>query len=546
MLSDETVQRLTRVLHNAGLDLAEIESASAFVDLLRREPELQASSLTALSRLYGMPRFGASLEPESDALALVTEDSVRQSGVLPVSNQNGTVELAVTDPASIQGDDVNFVLGGAPVSAKLISIAQLDEVLADPGVKSAFKKTGAAKVSAPRAVQKNYRVDREQDVISFVEDVIRSAIELDASDIHVEPFRETARVRMRLSGVLVERVEYSDFLHAKYAAITSRFKILAGCDISERRKAQDGALVFSMPDGRDIDLRFNTVPTKHGERLVARVLAANPALALDKLGFSAQVLDQIQQVIYAPQGMVLVTGPTGSGKTTTLYGMLQEINDPMRNILTAEDPVEYYLEGAGQIQVNEKVGLSFAEVLRAFLRQDPDVILVGEIRDTETVEIAVKAALTGHLVLSTLHTNDAISTINRMVNLGIPGHMLGAALSMIIGQRLARKNCTSCLTDDAAAGPEVLTRLGLAADVRPKMGAGCEQCSDTGFSGRVGIYECLVVTDALSGKIAEGVSQRELLTQARAEGFCSMQDMGKEFIEQGVLSVSEFARTVQV
>ena len=241
---------------------------------------------------------------------------------------------------------------------------------------------------------------------------------------------------------------YSAYLFKFYSAVTTRFKILADCDISEKRLPQDGAITIKDNDGNEVDFRFNVMPTKNGERIVMRILAGDPALSLDKIGFDPDDYTKVIDAITAPQGMVLVTGPTGSGKTTTLYGALQYINRPDINILTAEDPVEYYLEGAGQVQANEKIGLSFSSILRAFLRQDPEVILVGEIRDAETIDIAIKAALTGHLLLSTLHTNDAIATITRILNMGVPNFMISSALSLVVAQRLAlRRSGVRCVHD---------------------------------------------------------------------------------------------------
>ena len=276
-------------------------------------------------------------------------------------------------------------------------------------------------------------------------------------------------MRFRIDGRLEVREEYSDYLLRHYLGVVTRFKIMADCDISEKRLPQDGGITIKYKN-EDIDFRFNVLPGKNGERIVMRILKGDPSPSLSKLGFSETNYNNIIEAITAPQGMVLVTGPTGSGKTTTLYGCLQHINEPELNIMTAEDPVEYYLEGVGQTQANEKIGLTFNSILRAFLRQDPEVILVGEIRDQETVEIAVKAALTGHLLLSTLHTNDAIATITRLMNMGVPPFMIAAATSLIVAQRLGRPNCQNCLVDDTQATPDALRRLGFSEEDRRQCG----------------------------------------------------------------------------
>jgi type IV pilus assembly protein PilB len=271
-------------------------------------------------------------------------------------------------------------------------------------------------------------------------------------------------------------------------------------------------------------------------------------LAIGKIGFDPEDYKKVIDAITAPQGMVLVTGPTGSGKTTTLYGALQHINSPDINILTAEDPIEYYLEGAGQVQANEKIGLTFSSILRSFLRQDPEVILVGEIRDQETIDIAVKAALTGHLLFSTLHTNDAISSITRMLNMGVPNFMISSALSLIIAQRLARKNCSSCRVPDERATPESLRRIGFSDEeiskLKPMRGAGCPTCNGSGMKGRRGIYEVLRKTKHIEEAILANKQAPQLLEAARLDGFKTMQEIGRELISKGDISVEEFQRTL--
>jgi type IV pilus assembly protein PilB len=387
-------------------------------------------------------------------------------------------------------------------------------------------------------------------VIKFVDDILEQSVTTDTSDIHIEPYRETARIRFRINGVLQAQDQFSDFLFHNYLAVITRLKILADCDIAEKRLPQDGAITFKAPDGEDVDTRFNVLPGKNGERICIRLLKGDPSLSIEKIGFKEADLKKLIDAITAPQGMVLVTGPTGSGKTTTLYGALQHINDPGTNIMTAEDPVEYYLEGLGQTQANEKIGLSFSSILRAFLRQDPEVILVGEIRDQETVEIAVKAALTGHLLLSTLHTNDAISTISRLLNMGVPSFMISAALSLVVAQRLARKNCPDCLVPDENATPAALEYIGFTAEevqaMQPRKGSGCTSCEGTGYKGRQGIYEVLRVTPEVEETILKQAQAPEILEAARLDNFMTMQEVGRDYIRDGVLCLEEFTRVLVV
>ena len=398
----------------------------------------------------------------------------------------------------------------------------------------------------------NFALGNPDIVIDFCDQILNESVISGTSDIHIECFRDFAQVRMRRDGSMQVIDEYSSYLFKHYPGVITRFKILADCDISERRLPQDGAITIKDPMGGkdDIDFRFNIMPTKNGERIVMRILAGNPALSLEKLGFDPDDYNKIIDAINAPQGMVLVTGPTGSGKTTTLYGALQEINTPDTCILTAEDPVEYYLEGAGQVQANEKIGLTFSSILRAFLRQDPEVILVGEIRDQETIDIAIKAALTGHLLLSTLHTNDAIATITRIQNMGVPNFMIASALSVVVAQRLARKSCQECLEDDPRATPEELLKMGFAqselSSFTAKRGKGCKVCGGSGLKGRQGIYEVLRMTKEMEIAILNNKSVEEIEKAAKTDGFRTMQEIGRDFVKEGILSIEEYANTLQL
>jgi len=321
-------------------------------------------------------------------------------------------------------------------------------------------------------------------------------------------------------------------------------------DISERRVPQDGAIPFKI-DGKVVDLRLSILPTASNERIVMRVLNKDAGdISLEQLNFDPNDLKILRKAIHGTQGLVLVTGPTGSGKTTTLYSILKEVSKPHLNILTAEDPVEYELDGVGQVQVKEDIGFSFSVALRSFLRQDPEIILVGEMRDKETVDIGLKAALTGHLVFSTLHTNDAPSTITRLQNMGTPDYLISAATTLVMGQRLARKNCTECRTPDEDVTPVVLTQFGFTAEqasrAKASKGKGCDKCKDSGYKGRMGIYEILNVTKAIKEAILAGATTPELKEIAIKEGFRTMQDMARDMILSGDLNFREYERVLNV
>ena len=391
-------------------------------------------------------------------------------------------------------------------------------------------------------------IENESEVIKFSTAVVAEAIKKGVSDIHIEPYRFTSRVRYRLDGMLQEQEQYKQFLHDNYGAVVTRFKIMGKLDIAERRLPQDGAINFKI-EGKVVDLRLSILPTASNERIVMRILNKDAGdITLEQLNFEEQDLKSLRKSIHSTQGLILVTGPTGSGKSTTLYSILKEVSKPHLNILTAEDPVEYELDGVGQVQIKDDIGLTFASALRSFLRQDPEIILVGEMRDKETVDIGLKAALTGHLVFSTLHTNDAPSTITRLQNMGTPDYLISAACQLVVAQRLARKNCKKCKIPDDDVNPKVLQDLGFSAEqasrVKAIKGKGCETCSNTGYKGRQGIYEILVVSKPLKEAILRKATTPELRQIAVKEGFQTMQDMGKRLIASGDLNFREYERVL--
>ncbi len=391
-------------------------------------------------------------------------------------------------------------------------------------------------------------IENESEVIKFSTAVVAEAIKSGVSDIHIEPYRFTSRVRYRLDGILQEQEHFKKFLHSNYGAVVTRFKIMGKLDIAERRLPQDGAIPFKI-DGKVVDLRLSILPTATNERIVMRVLNKDAGdISLEQLNFEENDLKNLRKAIHGTQGLVLVTGPTGSGKTTTLYSILKEVSKPHLNILTAEDPVEYELDGVGQVQIKDDIGFNFSTALRSFLRQDPEIILVGEMRDKETVDIGLKAALTGHLVFSTLHTNDAPSTITRLQNMGTPDYLISAAVSLVLAQRLARKTCPDCREPDEDITPKALADFGFtveqASRAKVQKGKGCPKCKDTGYKGRMGIYEILNVTKPIKEAILRKATTPELKEIASNEGFRTMQDMGRELILTGDLNFREYDRVL--
>jgi type IV pilus assembly protein PilB len=387
----------------------------------------------------------------------------------------------------------------------------------------------------------------EAPVIRLVNLMLMSAIQKGASDIHIEPYEKEFRVRYRIDGILYNvmapPMKFRD-------AITSRIKIMAKLDIAEKRLPQDGRIKirFADPEGatKEIDFRVSCLPTLFGEKIVLRLLDKSKLmLDMTKLGFESDSLRKLEVAISKPWGMVLVTGPTGSGKTNTLYSSIAKINTSETNIMTAEDPVEFNLVGVNQVQVRENIGLNFAAALRSFLRQDPNIILVGEIRDFETAEIAVKASLTGHLVLSTLHTNDAPSTISRLMNMGIEPFLVASSVNLICAQRLVRRVCAACKEDHPHA-PQALAEAGFTPDeagaVVPKKGKGCEKCNQTGYKGRVGLYEVMEITEQLRELILVGASALELRKKAVEEGMITLRRSGLQKVMDGVTTIEEVAR----
>lgn len=509
-----------------------------------------------ISKLYDLKRITLHKagDVEDEAYSLLSEDFITENHVIPFSLSKKTIKVAISDPAALSVMGNIKVLSGRKVETFVVTFKEISDII--------VKRTSAQFGSVEKSKSTGTEEDEEEssEIIRYVNQIIELAVSEGASDIHIEPFRTDSRLRYRIDGVLSTQSEKimtgfsvsseSSFLHEHYAAVTTRVKIMATLDISEKRLPQDGAIVFKSKNA-NIDLRISVLPTNNGERVVMRILDKGAiSMSIDSLGFDASDLKKVKSAVDAPQGMVLVTGPTGSGKTTTQYAALQRINREGINILTAEDPVEYNLDGIAQVHVKEKIGLTFAAALRSFLRQDPEVILVGEIRDKETVDIAIKAALTGHLVLSTLHTNDSVSTITRLLNMGVEPYLISSSLTLIIAQRLARKICLSCKVVDESVTGDMLKTVGFSSEeatrVKTYTGKGCDKCNGRGNKGRRGIYEVLKITDRIKEAILDSSSVFEIQKIAEDEGLVTMKECAKGHLQEGEISFEEFHRVMIV
>ena len=473
---------------------------------------------------------------------------IQDNFLVPFSMGNGILKIAIADSSKLSLMKNLKTMTKMEPELYATSISGMNNFI-ERFIKNDSQKILDTKVKVANIENKDELIEVGSEVIVFGNKLITEAINLGASDIHIESFRDASQARFRVDGILKVMDKYSKFLHENYDAIIARVKIISKLDIAERRVPQDGASTFKS-ESKEIDLRVSILPTKNKERVVMRILNKDAGdKALSDLGFDEKDLKKLIKAITSPQGMVLVTGPTGSGKTTTLYSVLKHINKPSMNILTAEDPVEYEMEGIGQVQIKETIGYTFEEALRSFLRQDPEVILVGEIRDKATVDIALKAALTGHLVFSTLHTNDASSSITRLQNMGTPNYLISAALTLIMAQRLARKTCLECRVIDENITPKLLNSIGFLPEqsARAKIykGGGCDECGGSGYKGRMGIYEILEIDHELKAGILSNLQQNELNAIAKKNGFRTMQDMGQDMLLSGDLSFAEYERVLQ-
>jgi type IV pilus assembly protein PilB len=554
-----------------------------------------------LSRQYGVPSVNLELFDIEDAvIRLIPQDVAQKYSVLPLSRVGATLTLAMVDPTNVFAmDDIKFMTG-LNIEPVVVSEASVHEAIAkyyDVSREIELAAIGSAEVIVDglsikgsngngngnghganggithadlvsldsldfdseaaenlEVIEDNEEIDlssltrmsEDAPVVRLVNVLLVDALRRGASDIHIEPYEKELRIRFRIDGVLY------DVMHPPLKmrdALISRLKIMSKLDISEKRLPQDGRIKIKVKvdaRSRELDFRVSTLPTLFGEKVVLRLLdKENLMLDMTKLGFEPQSLEKFQRNIARPYGMVLVTGPTGSGKTNTLYSALQSLNTTETNIMTAEDPVEFNLAGVNQVQMKEQIGLNFAAALRSFLRQDPNIILVGEIRDFETAEIAIKAALTGHLVLSTLHTNDAPSTISRLMNMGIEPFLVATSVNLIQAQRLIRRVCKDCKKEQQTP-PEALMEVGFSADearqIKTYKGRGCQTCNGTGYKGRVGLYEVMEVTDDIRELILIGASALELRKRAIEDGMITLRESGLHKIRAGITTLEEVVR----
>ena len=511
-----------------------------------------------LSKQYGVPAINlADFEIDPEVLKVIPKELVVRHQAIPVSKAGNTLIVAMADPSNIFAvDDIKFVtnltIDIVVASEQAISEAieryytanvTFDDVMVD------FNEGGEDGVELAGDVDEDLNIlDLEKSagdapVVKLVNLVLLDAIRKGASDIHIEPYEKQLRIRYRIDGMLYEVMKPP--LRLKHA-ITSRLKIMANLDIAERRLPQDGRIKLKLGKGKEMDFRVSICPVLWGEKTVMRLLdKSNLQLDMTKLGFEERILRDFKDAINKPYGMILITGPTGSGKTTTLYSTLSELNKTSHNISTAEDPIEYNLYGINQVQMHEEIGLNFAAALRCFLRQDPDVIMVGEIRDFETAEIAVKAALTGHLVLSTLHTNDAPSTVSRLLNMGIEPFLVASSVNLIGAQRLLRKVCYECKQPieitrqqliDVGIPPEEV------GDIKAFKGTGCRVCNNTGYKGRIAVYEIMIFNEELKEFVLNGASTLELKREAVRQGMKTLRASAITKFKEGMTTIDEIVR----
>jgi type IV pilus assembly protein PilB len=596
MVSPEQLQEALAQQKSSGGKLGRVFVELGYV----RDEEITS----LLSRQYGVPSINLDhFEVDPVIVKIIPAETCRKYQIVPLSRSGATVTIAMADPTNVFAmDDIKFMTGynvepvvaseasvddaiekyygssrslqlrqetgggGGGGGGGLGSAPSLKEVMEGPGLNvDDMASVGLSEVDLDSIAEEEADVEEvstQEDeidlgalaksseaapVVKLVNVLLVDSLKRGASDIHIEPYERDFRVRFRIDGLLYNVMALPLKLKD---SLTSRVKIMAKLDISEKRLPQDGRIKIRLKieeRSKELDFRVSCLPTLWGEKLVLRLLDKSKLmLDMTKLGFEVQSLEKFKRAIAKPYGIVLVTGPTGSGKTNTLYSAISSLNTPDTNIMTAEDPVEFNLMGINQVQIRDNIGLNFAAALRSFLRQDPNTILVGEIRDFETAEISIKAALTGHLVLSTLHTNDAPSTISRMVNMGIEPFLVGTAVNLIQAQRLIRRVCTSCKEEAPNTPAQTLIDLGFSpeegAGVTMYMGKGCGRCNGTGYKGRVGLYEVMEITEGLRDLILMGATSVELRAKAIEEGMLTLRMSGLEKLRQGITTVEEVLR----
>ncbi|HEX8619860.1 MAG TPA: type IV-A pilus assembly ATPase PilB [Thermoanaerobaculia bacterium] len=554
LISQDQLKEALRVQKETGGKLGETLIKLGFVS--------EEDITECLSQQFGVPSINLQhFEIDASVIKLIPGDVARKYNILPVNKTGATITIAMADPTNVFAmDDIKFMTGYnvEPVVASELGIkAAIDNYYGTTSsleLKKVMEDLQTQETADLEVLEEDEELDvtaladsaEEAPVVKLCNLILTDAIKRGASDIHIEPYEKEYRVRFRIDGILYEIMNPPLKLKD---AMTSRMKILAKLDISEKRLPQDGRIKLKIKledKNKELDFRVSVLPTLFGEKIVMRLLDKdNLRLDMTKLGFEQESLTRFEEAIFKPWGMVLVTGPTGSGKTNTLYSALSKVNSPEVNIMTAEDPVEFNLPGINQVQMKEAIGLNFAATLRSFLRQDPNIILVGEIRDFETAEIAIKAALTGHLVLSTLHTNDAPSTINRLMNMGIEPFLVATATQLIAAQRLVRRICSNC-KEVVDMTPQAVANLGYRKDeigtFSVYKGRGCEKCNNTGYKGRVGLIEVMVIDDDIRDLILAGGTAIDIKRKAMENGMITLRRSGLVKIKEGITTVEEVVR----
>ncbi len=545
---------VTREQLREALDKEKKNGSNLVQELVQLGFTTEANLTDFLAKQFGIEKVELDLEQiEESVFNLLPAQIIQKHKIFPVRLVGSTLTVAMTDPTDLIAiNEVKFITGyGVRVVLASTSAIKriLDQRFGGVSYDEVFKKFGDGEMEVIHEREEINLQDLEQatneaPVVTLVNAVLSDAARRGASDIHIEPYEKVFRIRFRIDGVLHEIMNPPQKLKNP---LLSRLKVMADLDIAERRLTQDGRIKLKMGAGKELDIRVSVLPTLFGEKIVMRLLdKSNLQLDMSKLGFDPKTLSDFQEAIHKPYGMVLITGPTGSGKSTTLYSGLSELNKLDVNISTAEDPVEYNIMGINQVQVREEIGLTFAACLRSFLRQDPDIIMVGEVRDLETAQIAVKAALTGHLVLSTLHTNDAPSTVDRLINMGVETFLLTSSINLIAAQRLVRKICSSCKVPVEVA-PEALINIGVdpvevSGGFPTFCGKGCPNCNQTGYKGRIAIYEVMVMYESLKELVLRGASVAELKREAVKLGMSTLRMSALQKVREGQTSIEGSVR----
>ncbi len=556
------MSRITNEQLKEALSLQKQEGGRIGEALVKMGSVSEQEILDALSQQFGIPLLDLErADIDETTIQLIPINTIRRFNIMPIRKTNNTLLIAISDPTKIFELKDITLLTGCDIKPYLASESFINKAIEkyyesehELELKEFIEGLSTSEVSSLEVLEDEEKYDiaklesdsKQPPVVKIVNQMFAEAIKTGSSDIHVEPYEDRVRVRFRIDGILYEVIR----LPLKYKdGVISRIKILAKMDISEKRLPQDGRIKIQMQlEGRlkNLDIRVSTTITLFGEKVVMRLLDREGLMVdLARLGFEPKSHEMFEEAIFRPWGMVLVTGPTGSGKTNTLYSAISRINSPEVNIMTVEDPVEFNLRGINQVQVHEDIGRTFASVLRSFLRQDPNIILVGEIRDNETADIAVKASLTGHLVLSTLHTNDAPSAVTRLIDMGIDAYLVATSVILLCAQRLVRRICQNC-KEEIKIAPEALVNIGFTKEesdtVNIYKGKGCNRCKNTGYKGRVGLYEVMPITNTLRSLIFNGASAAELRNIAMQEGMISLRQSGLIKIKNGITTIEEVVR----